>query len=111
LAERLSAFQLLKLAEQLIALAQKFVPLAKSNIALSQILVAFCEGRPQSYLGVFQPGLQPETKHIPPPLVPTSMAPVGQRPVTLTSRVTSMIGPGGDDPCVVDSAGDVVTAR
>jgi hypothetical protein len=35
LAEGLSAFQLLKLAEQLIALAQKFVPLAKSNIALS----------------------------------------------------------------------------
>jgi hypothetical protein len=35
LAGRLSAFQLLKLAEQLIALPQKFVPLAKSNIALS----------------------------------------------------------------------------
>jgi hypothetical protein len=35
LAEGLSAFQLLKLAEQLIALSQKFVPLAKSNIALS----------------------------------------------------------------------------
>jgi hypothetical protein len=34
LAEGLSAFQLLKLAEQLIALSQKFVPLAKSNIAL-----------------------------------------------------------------------------
>jgi hypothetical protein len=31
----LSAFQLIKLAEQSIALPEKFVPLAKRNIALS----------------------------------------------------------------------------